>query len=839
MPLMICWCSCLVFFILLQASQIASGVVYNITTSEPLFPNQTLVSSGHIFELGFFTPNGSENQYVGIWYKNFTPSKVVWVANRDLPLMYTDQSAKLTIGSDGNLKLVDGQQNIVWSTNASGRSDYTSAALLDSGNFVLQDANYSEIWGSFDDLTDTLLPGMKMGVNARTGQKHYLISWRSDSDPSPGSFLTGITSETPPQTFTWNGSTPYWRGGQWDKSKFIGIQNMDQSYSSAVNVQQDIQKGTTYLSIDYKSSFFVYIFVSPGGSLKIMEWDDGAKVWLTDQAAPNNTCEIYGTCGPFGVCNSMNLPICRCLNGFVPKSNEEWKSGNWTGGCVRETELNCQKDTSTLASTIVKKDAFWQMSRMKLPDSEDYLSDIGDQEGCLSWCLSNCSCLAYSYVSTIGCMVWNKEDLIDLEEFSTAGEDLFVRVAHVKKGGSPQKAVIISLSTVAGIMFFAVFVFGLCKWRAKKRGNFRKTSRPLDSVDKPEKPGELLQGNAWKEQLKQDDALELTLFSFDSILLATNKFSTTSKLGQGGFGTVYKGKMDDGKEVAVKRLSSSSAQGVQEFKNEIVLISKLQHRNLVKLIGCCTEGDEKILVYEYLPNKSLDTFLFDSRKKAELDWGKRFQIIEGIARGLLYLHRDSCLRVIHRDLKVSNILLDEKMNPKISDFGLARMFEGTQVLVNTHKIVGTLGYMSPEYAMGGIFSERSDVYSFGVLLLEIISGRKNTTLYDQGYLNLLSYAWQLWSEGKALDLMDEAIAVSFPLEVTRCIHVGLLCVQDHTMDRPNMTNVVLMLSGESDPPQPRQPIFTFQTEMPNRSIPSQQESIWSVNTVTNTMFEGR
>ncbi|XP_056172147.1 G-type lectin S-receptor-like serine/threonine-protein kinase At1g61360, partial [Syzygium oleosum] len=176
----------------------------------------------------------------------------------------------------------------------------------------------------------------------------------------------------------------------------------------------------------------IYIFVSPGGSLKFMYWDDRAEAWFKDWAGPNNTCEIYGTCGPFGVCNSMYLPICRCLDGFVPKSNKEWNSGNWTGGCVRETELNCQKNTSTPASTIKKKDAFWQMSRMKLPDSEDYLSDIGDQEGCLSWCLSNCSCLAYSYVSTIGYMVWTEEDLIYLEEFSTDGEDLFVRVAHAK-----------------------------------------------------------------------------------------------------------------------------------------------------------------------------------------------------------------------------------------------------------------------------------------------------------------------------------------------------------------------------------------------------------------------
>ncbi|KAF8034837.1 LOW QUALITY PROTEIN: hypothetical protein BT93_C0995 [Corymbia citriodora subsp. variegata] len=729
----------------------------------------TLVSTSQIFELGFFTPNGSENQYVGIWYKNLMPSKIVWVANRYVPLMYTDGSAKLAIGSDGNLKLMDGQQNIVWSTNVSGLSNFMSATLLDNGNFVLQDANYTEIWGSFEDPTDTILPSMKIKENVRTGVKQYLISWRSDSDPSPGSFSTGVSLETPTQAFTWNGSTPYWRGGQWDKSKFIGIEGMDQSYLSGYNVQQNIQLGTTYFWIDiYNSSFFGYMFISPGGSLKIKYWDDRAKAWLTSWAGPNNTCEIYGTCGPFGVCKSLNSPICKCIDGFVPKSNEEWNNGNWTGGCVRETELNCLQNTSTSPSTNVKKDAFWTMSQMKLPDSEDLLSDIEDQEGCLSWCLNNCSCSAYSY--HYGCLVWTK-DLIDLQEFRTVGVDLFVRVAYVKavvfhitlhpiSGGSSQKVVSISLSTVAGIMFFAAFVFGLYKWRAKKKGT-------------PENLGELVQGNAWKEQLKQDDSLDLTLFSFDSILLATNKFSMTSKLGQGGFGSVYKGKLNDGKEVAVKRLSSSSAQGVEEFKNEIVLISKLQHRNLVKLTGCCIEGEEKILVYE----------------------------------------------IIHRDLKVSNILSDEKMNPKISDFGLARMFEGTQVLVNTHKIVGTL---------------------FGVLLLEIVRGKKNTALYDQGqYLNLLSYAWHLWSEGKALDLLDEAIAVSSPLEVTRCIRVGLLCVQDHAINRPNMSDVVLMLSSESDLPQPRQPTFTFQTKMPNGDIPSQQESIWSVNTVTTTMVEGR
>jgi serine/threonine protein kinase len=207
-----------------------------------------------------------------------------------------------------------------------------------------------------------------------------------------------------------------------------------------------------------------------------------------------------------------------------------------------------------------------------------------------------------------------------------------------------------------------------------------------------------------------------------------------NKLGQGGFGPVYKGNLQDGKEIAIKRLSSTSGQGLEEFMNEIILISKLQHRNLVRLLGCCIEGEEKLLIYEFMANKSLNTFIFDSTKKLELDWPKRFEIIQGIACGLLYLHRDSCLRVVHRDMKVSNILLDEEMNPKISDFGLARMFQGTQHQANTRRVVGTLGYMSPEYAWTGMFSEKSDIYAFGVLLLEIITGKRisSFTIGEEG-----------------------------------------------------------------------------------------------------------
>ncbi|KAK9756281.1 hypothetical protein RND81_01G086700 [Saponaria officinalis] len=179
-------------------------------------------------------------------------------------------------------------------------------------------------------------------------------------------------------------------------------------------------------------------------------------------------------------------------------------------------------------------------------------------------------------------------------------------------------------------------------------------------------------------------------------------------LGQGGFGQVYKGKLVDGREIAVKRLSAASLQGVEEFMNEVVVICRLHHKNLVSLIGFCVEGEEKLLVYEYMPNKSLSEFLFDSTKRELLDWQKRFNIIEGICRGLIYLHRDSRLRIIHRDLKASNILLDEQLNPKIADFGMARIFDHGQDKDETRRVVGTYGYMAPEYAMDNHFSEKSD-----------------------------------------------------------------------------------------------------------------------------------
>ncbi|KAL8461342.1 hypothetical protein ACS0TY_032719 [Phlomoides rotata] len=316
-----------------------------------------------------------------------------------------------------------------------------------------------------------------------------------------------------------------------------------------------------------------------------------------------------------------------------------------------------------------------------------------------------------------------------------------------------------------------------------------------------------------EDPVNQIDAAESVQYAFSTIKAATNDFSDDNKLGQGGFGTVYKGKLPNDQEIAVKRLSRDSQQGDLEFKNEVLLLAKLQHRNLVRLLGFALEGIEKLLVYEFVENASLDLFIFDPINHLYLDWERRYKIIVGIARGILYMHEDSRLRIIHRDLKASNILLDKEMNPKIADFGMARLFGQDETRGTTSRIVGTYGYMPPEYIMHGQFSIKSDVFSFGVLVLEIISGRKNSSLQsNQNVEVLLSYAWKNWRDGTIGNVVDPLLKSNSGSmsEMVRCIHIGLLCVQENAGDRPTMASVVLMLSSFSMTlAVPSAPAFNF------------------------------
>ncbi|KAH7838202.1 hypothetical protein Vadar_023346 [Vaccinium darrowii] len=354
------------------------------------------------------------------------------------------------------------------------------------------------------------------------------------------------------------------------------------------------------------------------------------------------------------------------------------------------------------------------------------------------------------------------------------GQDLFVRVpaAYSEAGGirSKTKAVktgeIVGIIFGAGVLLLGLTVFLLWKKKRKQRALIEKTehrgSYERSTQSHFVSEGVLVSRRDFSGERSATDEFEPPLFDFSTMAMATDNFHTENKLGQGGFGIVYKGLLVEGQEIAVKRLSKNSGQGVEEFKNEVRLIAKLQHRNLVRLLGCCVETEEKMLVYEYMENKSLDSILFNKKKCSLLDWQRRFNIICGIGRGLVYLHHDSRFRIIHRDLKASNILLDGEMNPKISDFGMARIFGGDQTEADTMRVVGTYGYMAPEYAMDGHFSVKSDVFSFGVLVLEIVTGKKNRGFYNVNQqVNLLGHAWRLWREGKGLELLDPSVGESY------------------------------------------------------------------------------
>ncbi|KAL6656700.1 hypothetical protein ACP70R_004480 [Stipagrostis hirtigluma subsp. patula] len=361
---------------------------------------------------------------------------------------------------------------------------------------------------------------------------------------------------------------------------------------------------------------------------------------------------------------------------------------------------------------------------------------------------------------------------------------------------------------VAGLPALAALnlVACLCVWMRRRPAAQAKQPYPMNPAE-----------------AEDSEMMDSMLIDVSTLRAATEDFAESNKLGEGGFGSVYKGILPDGDEIAVKRLSQSSTQGVEELKNELALVAKLKHKNLVRLVGVCLEQQERLLVYEFVPNRSLDLILSDTEKREQLNWGQRYKIINGIARGLQYLHEDSQLKVVHRDLKASNILLDATMNPKISDFGLARIFGRDQTQAVTSRVVGTYGYMAPEYVMRGNYSVKSDAFSFGVIVLEVVTGRKNNDCYNSGRSeDLFTTVWEHWEAGTVAEIVDPCMDGSFPDgDVLRCVHIGLLCVQGDPAARPVMSSVVMMLGSDTVTlPAPSRPTFFAKNGAGNTALPT-------------------
>ncbi|CAM0870384.1 unnamed protein product [Alopecurus aequalis] len=305
----------------------------------------------------------------------------------------------------------------------------------------------------------------------------------------------------------------------------------------------------------------------------------------------------------------------------------------------------------------------------------------------------------------------------------------------------------------------------------------------------------------------EEACVGFTRFDFFQIMDATDNFSEKIIVGRGGFGTVYKGQLSGGLDVAIKRVDEYAA--ILDFKSELQL-AKLQHANVVRLLGWCIHGKERILVYEYMQNGSLDRYIYDSTKGPLLNWSKRLKIITGLTEGLVYLHKHSMFWVVHRDLKPNNILLDHNMIPRIADFGSARALSSDVAEERTSRVVGTSGYKAPEYASRGVYSMKTDVFSFGVFVLVILSGRKNNILDKRGDTvgDLVRDAWCMWKDKMLHELVDPSLGNRYELdEITRCAQVALLCAQEDPADRPAMTDIAAMLSSTSMslPMEPKQP----------------------------------
>ncbi|XP_050224854.1 cysteine-rich receptor-like protein kinase 46 [Mercurialis annua] len=399
---------------------------------------------------------------------------------------------------------------------------------------------------------------------------------------------------------------------------------------------------------------------------------------------------------------------------------------------------------------------------------------------CLSDAISSAlSCLpsTEAYVLNAGCFLQYSDYEFSNDSSGDTGVEIYKYIAYI-----------------CGIVLvcIAALGIGLCVGRhTYRRKNSAKEIKRMEDL------------------LLLDEGRQFLQFKYATIRSATENFRESLKLGHGGFGEVYKGTLPDGREIAIKRLYVGRKNRVQEICNEMDIISRAQHKNLVRFLGCCFTSVDSFLVYEYLANRSLDLALFDPEKKKELCWKRRLFIITGAAEGLEYLHKDCQIRIIHRDIKASNVLLDLKYKAKISDFGLARFYSCDHSLINT-AIAGTLGYMAPEYIAKGRLTEKVDVYSFGVLVIEIVTGVENNKHQsDDLYETLVTLAWKHFQSNSIREIVDKSMEIEDVEEIERVVQIGLLCTQESPNLRPTMTEVLHMLRRKDvDLPQPSKPPFT-------------------------------
>ncbi|GAB4861711.1 hypothetical protein Ancab_036964 [Ancistrocladus abbreviatus] len=758
--------------------------------------NSTIPSENRTFELGFYTPNHQlSNWYLAIWYASIPVRTYVWVANRQIPVKNITSAAVELTADDGRLKITDSVNFIVWETE--NEVPGAEVKLLETGNLVLLSAAGDVVWQSFDYPTDTWLPGM----NLTSGRS--LTCWKSLSDPAPGEYSLRLRpleyGEFELVSVNGTETVQYWTTGNWTGSAFTNVPEMTVPYIYKFYFNKPFTPmasfGFTETALESELRPPLSRFhVDFGGQFRQYTWSPQTENWNMFWSQPENRCRVYGLCGNLGFClggggsdsGTITLPskLCVCINGFEPADEFGWQSGDFSGGCRRIGGGDGVCDE--------KKDGFEEVGVVSFDGAPNTVSLHRSRGMCEKACLENCSCIGLFYDENANLCKNLYGPLMNLKNFTSdntfSNGNLYVRVGKQsltnKRNLQPKVLMLIGLCGFIALTALMVVFSLLLRRRMMMRRRKKK---------------------------EEESALSLTnlkAFTYKELHAATRGFS--EKLGHGGFGTVFQGILSDSSPVAVKRLERPGG-GEKEFRAEVCTIGNVQHVNLVRLRGFCSENSHRLLVYDYMPNGPLSAYL--KRDGQNLSWDVRFRIAIGTAKALAYLHEGCRDCIVHCDIKPENILLDYDYTPKVSDFGLAKLIgrDFSRVLATMR---GTWGYVAPEWISGVAITPKADVYSYGMTLLELTGGRRNVEAPPSSGGGGGEDKWFFppWAakqiiEGNMAAVVDQRLDGTYDkAEAERVAMVAVWCIQDEESARPSMGMVVKMLEGVVEvtvPPPPK------------------------------------
>lgn len=661
--------------------------------------------------------------------------------------------------------------------------------MLEQGDLVLLSSDGRIVWRSFDFPTDTWLPGMNLTAEQR------LTSWKSSIDPAPGRYSLRLN---PPDygeiaLFYSNDSLgdvmslyTYWTTGDWNGNAFAGVPQMTIPYIYRFEFVDPFTPMATFgytevpLERGLKPPLTRFV-LDHTGQLKQFTWSQQIDGWNMFWSQPENVCTVYGLCGNLGFCKGEPLSPCECLSGFRPMDRLSWAKEDFSEGCSREGDETCGGN-----------DVFEEVGAVSY-DRTTVVSFGGSRSECESACLRNCSCIGlYHNADNNLCknLFGSLLNLRNLTSDTTIRDKLYLRVQTSVVAGKKNnnKKTNFLIGMICGVI--AILSIGAINLYVMRRRKVRRRKVDEDGVFQ---------------------VTNLRVFSYKELHSATKGFSV--KLGHGGFGAVFQGLLSDSSAVAVKRLERPGG-GEKEFRAEVCTIGNIQHVNLVRLRGFCSENSHRLLVYDFMPNGSLSTYL--RQGSHNLSWDVRFRVALGTARGIAYLHEECRSCIIHCDIKPENILLDEDYSAKVSDFGLAKLIgrDFSRVLATMR---GTWGYVAPEWISGVAITSKADVYSYGMTLLELIGGRRNVVgppPSGGGAEGTVAESWFFppWAARQIIDgniaaVVDERLGSEYDVaEAARIGLVAVWCIQDDESTRPTMGMVVKMLEGVVEvtiPPPPK------------------------------------